>query len=144
LEAKNLSRLFALKRNAKNPKLVLMVEMFLYALSVAPREESRFVELSIILEMLLLPTSSSELSYRFSLRMAKFLEKHWLADPIESFKTGQQIYKTRSRLVHTGRDQGLPEVAPKIEESVRLLLTSYLTNPELFEESELDLLCIAG
>ena len=143
-ETKTLSRLLALKRSAKDPKLALMAEMFLYALSVAPREESRFVELSIILEMLLLPTSSTELSYRFALRMAKFLAKHWSADPIESFKTGQQIYKTRSQLVHAGRDQGLPEIGPKIEESVRLLLMTYLTNPELFEENALDSLCIAG
>ncbi len=143
-EAKALSRLLALKRTAKDPKLELMAEMFLYALSVAPRKESRFVELSIILEMLLLPTSSTELSYRFALRMAKFLAKHWATDPTESFNIGKQIYRTRSRLVHTGRDDNLSHIGPKIEESVRLLLTTYLTNSELFEENALDSLCIAG
>jgi hypothetical protein len=143
-EAKALSRLLALKRNSKDPKLELMAEMFLYAFSVAPRKASRFVELSIVLEMLLLPTSSTELSYRFALRMAKFLAKHWAADPIESFNIAQQIYKTRSRLVHSGRDESLPEIVPKIEEAVRQLLTTYLTNPELFEDSVLDHLCIAG
>lgn len=135
LEAKTLSRLLALKRNSKDPKLELMAEMFLYAFSVAPRKESRFVELSIILEMLLLPKSSTELSYRFALRMAKFLAKHWAADQIESFKIAQQIYKTRSRLVHSGRDESLPQIVPKIEETVRQLLTTYLTNPDLFEDS---------
>lgn len=143
-EAEMLSQLLALKQTAKDPKLELMADMFLYAMSVVPRNESRFVELSIILEMLLLPTSSTELSYRFALRMAKFLEKHWAADPIESFKTGRQIYRTRSRLVHSGSDQDLSEIAPKIEETVRLLLTSYLTNPRLFEENALDSLCLVG
>lgn len=143
-EAKTLSRLLALKRKSKDPKLELMAEMFLYAFSVAPRKESRFVELSIILEMLLLPTSSTELSYRFALRMAKFLAKHWAADPIESFKVAQEIYKTRSRLVHSGGDKSLPQIVPQIEEAVRQLLTTYLTNPELYQDSALDHLCIAG
>jgi hypothetical protein len=141
---KTLSHLLTLKRRSKNPKLELMAEMFLYAMSDAPRKESRFVELSIILEMLLLPVSSTELSYRFALRMAKFLAQHWAADPIEAFEVGQQIYKTRSRLVHTGRDDALEVIGPKIEETVRVLLTKYLANPELFEDDALDDLCIAG
>jgi hypothetical protein len=141
---KALSHLLTLRRRSKNPKLALMAEMFLYAMSTAPRKESRFVELSIILEMLLLPISSTELSYRFALRMAKFLARHWAADPAESFKVAQQIYKTRSRLVHTGRDDALEGIGPKIEEMVRMLLTKYLSNPELFEDNALDDLCIAG
>jgi hypothetical protein len=143
-EVATLSHLFALRRSAKDAKLELMAEMFLYAMSVAPREESRFVELSIVLEMLLLPTSSTELSYRFALRMAKFLAKHWTADPTESFEVGQQIYKTRSRLVHAGRDDNLPQIGLKIEKTVRLLLSKYLSNPELFQDNALDALCIAG
>lgn len=139
-----LSHLLTFKRRSKNPKLELMAEMFLYAMSIAPRKESRFVELSIILEMLLLPMSSTELSYRFALRMAKFLAKHQAADPTESFKVGQQIYRTRSRLVHTGRDDALDGIGPKIEETVRVLLTKYLSNPELFGDNALDDLCIAG
>jgi hypothetical protein len=143
-ELTTLSQLFALKRSAKDAKLELMAEMFLYAMSVAPRKETRFVELSIILEMLLLPTSSGELSYRFALRMAKFLAKHWAADPTESFNVGRQIYGTRSRLVHAGRDDDLPQIGPRIEEVVRMLLTKYLSNPALFEDNALDALCTSG
>jgi hypothetical protein len=144
MEAQTLARLLALKRRSTDPKLSLMAEKLLYAFSDAPRSESRFVELSIVLEMLLLPTSSTELSYRFALRLARLLAKHWKTDPIEGFKTGQQIYKTRSRLVHAGRDSALLDVQPKIEECVRMLLNTYVTDPALFEEEALDVLCLAG
>ena len=139
-----LSNLLTLRRSSKSRKLDLMAEMFLYAMSIAPRKESRFVELSIILEMLLLPMSSAELSYRFALRMARFMARHCGAEPSESFKLGQQIYKTRSRLVHTGRDDALTEIGPKIEETVRILLAKYLATPELFEHNALDELCLAS
>lgn len=142
-EAKALSELLTRRRSSKAAKLSLLADMYVYAMSVAPRKESRFVELSVILEMLLLPTSSTELSYRFSLRMAKFFQNQWAADPVKSFKTGQRIYKTRSRLVHAGQDSELDEVAPQIEECVRLLLSAYVKEPRLFDEAALDALCIA-
>lgn len=143
-DTKNLGDLFRLKRSSKDKKLAVMAEMFLYALSVAPRPESRFIELSVVLEMLLLPTSSTELSYRFALRMAKVLAKHYGAGAAESFKAGQQIYRTRSRLVHSGIDKDLETVSPVLEVVVRQLLVTYLQSPEAFSEEALDALCIAG
>ena len=143
-QARNLSELLALKRNAVDPKLDLMAEMFLYAMSVAPREESRFVELSVILEMLLLPTSSAELSYRFALRMSKLLHKCRGVDSLETFASAQRIYRMRSRLVHSGRSAELSKVGPIAEEAVRDLLKIYLRTPEIFSDSHLDEICVTS
>lgn len=143
-EVQKMTTLLKHKCGSTNPKLSLLAEMYVYAMSVAPRKESRFVELSVILEMLLLPTSSSELSYRFSLRMAKFFQKEWSTDPIETYKLGQSIYKARSRLVHSGQCSELMEVGPKIEECVRVLLSAYVCEPKLFDETALDALCLSN
>lgn len=141
--AENLSTLLMVKRTSAMPKLKLIADMLLYAMSVAPRNESRFIELSVILEMLLLPTASSELSYRFALRLAKFSAKYFGADATEVFAAGQMMYRTRSRLVHAGRDADLQLVAPLVEDAVRKLVAKYMEDPRLFDEAALDALCIS-
>jgi hypothetical protein len=103
----------------KDSKLALMIEMYLYAQSNAPRAESRFIELSVILEMLLLPTSSTELSYRFALRMAKLLHRTHREHAPKTFDAARIIYKTRSKLVHSGRDPNLAAVLPLASEATR-------------------------
>ena len=125
-------------------KFSVMADVFLYAMSVAPRDESRCIELSIILEMLLLPKASTELSYRFALRLGKLASAQFGESSQVWFANGQQIYRTRSRLVHSGQDNALKETAALIEETARRLLTLYVRDPKLFEESALDALCIAA
>ena len=67
-------------------------------MSVQIRPASQFIELSIILEMLLLPHKTTELSYRFSLRLAKFMGNHFGYSVDDEFKKGHQLYKTRSNI----------------------------------------------
>ena len=137
--------LFAACRNSdKDRKLSVMADIFLYAMSVAPRNESRCIELSIVLEMLLLPKASTELSYRFALRMAKFAAAHLGESSSDWFSRGKKIYKTRSRLVHSGQDDSLGLTSELIEETTRRLLAAYIRNPSLFTDAALDRLCIAA
>jgi hypothetical protein len=49
------------------------------------------LELSVILEMLLLPKQEVELSYRFSLRLAKLTQKLFGDDPKGTFEAGKKI-----------------------------------------------------
>jgi hypothetical protein len=125
-------------------KFTVMADIFLYAMSDAPREESRCIELSVVLEMLLLPKASTELSYRFALRLAKLAAKQLDESSKDWFARGQQIYKTRSRLVHSGQDEKLEQTAGLIQETSRLLLAMYVRKPGLFHEASLDALCIAA
>jgi len=138
------SQLMELTCRSRDRKLKIMSEKLLYALSSAPKRESRFLELSIILEMLLLPSSSSELSYRFALRMAKFLAKHEAADAAKVFEAGKQIYNVRSSLVHNGYAKKLLDVESQAEDYVRRFLRNYLINPDRFNEASLDELCVSG
>jgi hypothetical protein len=140
-----LSELLCAFRALENDKkFAVMADVFMYAMSVAPREESRCIELSVVLEMLLLPAASTELSYRFALRLAKLMSKKLGESSEDWFAKGRKIYKTRSRLVHSGQDENLAENAQLIQETSRRLLTIYVREPKLFEESYLDSLCIAA
>lgn len=132
------------RRLANDRKFAVMADIFLYAMSVAPRQESRCIELSVVLEMLLLPKASTELSYRFALRLAKLASAKLGESSQVWFSKGQQIYRTRSRLVHSGQDDKLGEAAPLIEETARALLSMYVREPNLFAEAALDALCIAA
>jgi hypothetical protein len=136
--------LSACRASGSDKKFSVMADIFLYAMSVAPRDESRAIELSIVLEMLLLPKASTELSYRFALRLAKLASTQFHESSEEWFEKGQKIYRTRSRLVHSGQDNALKESAALIEETARRFFALYARNSKLFEESSLDSLCIAA
>lgn len=124
-------------------KFQTMCEVYMHALTRDRRKESRFIELAIILEMLLLPSSSAELSYRFSLRLAKFMGK-LSREPISNvFKFARRIYTTRSRLVHAGTDNDLDDIAPVAYDYVRILLAAYLGDRQQFQEEHLDELCLS-
>lgn len=125
-------------------RLSLMADMYLYALSPYVRIESRFIEMSIVLEMLLLPNSKSELTYRFSLRMAKLCQKHLNYNPISTFACAKRIYSTRSKLVHTGKDAQLDKSMPELEDVTRKLLSTYLLHPADFSGEALDSLTLGN
>jgi hypothetical protein len=133
----------ACRRLGGDKKFAIMADIFLYAMSVAPRNESRCIELSVVLEMLLLPKASAELSYRFALRLAKLASAKLGEQSQDWFSRGQQMYKSRSRLVHSGQDENLSETAPLIEETARVLLAMYAREPNAFADAALDALCIA-
>lgn len=123
-------------------KFRLMSEIYLHAMSDKIRPGSRFIELSIILEMLLLPKQESELSYRFSLRLAKFMAKHFNCSIDSVFKNGKQIYKTRSHVVHNGQSTELESTTPIVHEYTRKLLSAYLKDKTLFDNQKLEELCL--
>lgn len=126
----------------QDPKFELMCSMLVYAMSTEPRPESRFIELAIILEMLLLPASNAELSYRFALRLAKLCNGHMTKDIDAMFRMGKKIYEARSKIVHTGRYAELESITPPTIDLVRKLLSMYATRPASFTEAALDALCL--
>jgi len=123
-------------------KLKTMKEIYMHALSMQRRKESRFIEIAIILEMLLLPSQSAELAYRFSLRLAKLLNKQ-TGEPIDmTFSHAKSIYNTRSKLVHNGNDKKLEAISPIAYNYVRVLLSLYLEDKNKFTDDALDQLCL--
>lgn len=123
-------------------KLKTMKEIYMNALSMGRRKESRFIEIAIILEMLLLPSQSAELAYRFSLRLSKLLSRLTGESIDEAFIHAKSIYNTRSKLVHSGKDNKLDIISPTAYDYVRILLCSYLEDKEQFTDVALDQLCL--
>jgi hypothetical protein len=125
-------------------KLSLMREIWMYAMSDAPRNTSRFIEVSTLLEMLLLPKQSTELGFRFALRLAKLGTRLGYEDPAATFAEAKTLYAIRSKLVHAGKDERITTHAELAYEYARTLLVRYLSSPSEFSEDALDRLCIAA
>lgn len=144
VDVQRLTTLVAQIEHARSDKkLLTMIEIYEHALAQRRRKESRFIEIAIILEMLLLPSSSEELSYRFSLRLAKLLNKLTGESTSEVFKHARHIYRTRSKLVHGGGDDDFDAIAPIAYNYVRFLLAAYLEDRTHFQEANLDELCLS-
>ncbi|OQW43201.1 MAG: hypothetical protein A4S08_00940 [Proteobacteria bacterium SG_bin4] len=128
----------------EDKKFQILMDTYLHAMFHGIRSASRFVEFSIILEMLLLPIQNNELKYRFSLRLAKFMNKYFNCSVHEVFNRGKQIYDTRSSIVHAGEDKHnkLESTTKIAHEYVRRLLTKYLEDKSLFDDKKLDDLCL--
>lgn len=142
-EAPCLAKLVEQIAQARGDKrLKMMQDIYMHALTLGPRNESRFLEIAIILEMLLLPSSSQELSYRFGLRLAKVMDKLFSSSLTVVFERGRSIYGTRSRLVHSGNDNRLDAIAPIAYDYARTLLAAYLDDSTLFDDANLDALCL--
>lgn len=143
-EARSLAKLVEKIAQARgDKKLNIMRDIYVNASAIALRKESRFLEIAVILEMLLLPSSSQELSYRFSLRLAKVMEELYGSLPAEVFERGRRIYKTRSRLVHSGKDRDLDTIAPIAYGYARTLLAAYVADSTLFDDAKLDAICLS-
>ncbi len=110
----------------------------------ALRQETRFIELSILLETLLLPNVTTELSYRFALRLANVLARKLAFDISKTYKLGKTIYSTRSRLVHSGHDRHLASILPEAMNIARLVFKLFLEQPDLFSVDRLDALCLGA
>lgn len=143
-EASSLAQLVKRLSDAQDDsKLETMSDIFMHAMAVDVRMETRFIEVAILMEMLLLPSSSQELSYRFALRLAKLMQKLFEKSPSEVFAQGKSIYTTRSNLVHTGKDRNLEKIAPVAYDYARSLLSAYTADKTVFQDVALDALCLA-
>ena len=125
-------------------KLSLMRDIWMHAMSDAPRIETRFVEVTTLLEMLLLPTQQAELNFRFALRLSKLSGKLGYPDPVEMYAKAKTIYGIRSKIVHSGQSSKLGEYSLETFEIARKLLLLYIQSPEIFAEAALDQLCITS
>lgn len=134
----------AVVQRSGDAKLSLMRDIWMYAMSDAPRRESRFVEVSTLLEMLLLPKQSTELGFRFALRLSKLAEKFGFGRSRATFDQAKTLYSIRSKLVHGGTDSRLVKHEAIAYEFARKLLGIYLVDPAVFDEDALDTLCIAA
>jgi hypothetical protein len=119
-----------------------MTDKYLYATSFGLGNESRFLEMAIILEMLLLPKNQQELSYRFSLRMANLAAAHLGENKQDAFTTAKHIYRIRSNLVHSGHDKDVEGIFPRALDYARQLLRLYLDSRDTFMDEALDKLCL--
>ena len=126
-----------------DPKLSIMRDIWMYAMSNAPRQESRFVEVCTLLEMLLLPKQSTELAFRFALRVAKIAGKFDFGEPRDIFEQAKTLYSIRSKLVHGGKDARLAQYELVCYELSRKLLRLYVTDPTIFQDNYLDNLCVS-
>lgn len=135
--------LVLIKRQSNDSKLKIIREIWISSMSSDLRLETRFVELSTLLEMILLPNKASELSFRFALRLAK-LAKHFSFGTCaeDVFEKAKKMYQIRSDLVHSGKTKNLVEHEAIAREFARVLILHYLESPEFFDEKNLDRICI--
>lgn len=124
-------------------KFLLALEKYQFAISsLALTDNNRFLELTIALEILLLPKMETELSYRFGLRMARLFRKHYNEDIEQMFEFAKTLYTIRSKLVHQGEHKKTSEILPEAIERTRQLLLLYSEKPSIFTSSSLDELCL--
>lgn len=126
----------------RDQKLKVISDIYRQAFATELRQETRFIEMVVILEMLLLPAQSTELSFRFSLRLAKLMGNESGQSIDDVFKHARQIYASRSNLVHSGKDRALDSIAPTAYEYVRKLICMYLADSTQFDEARLEAMCL--
>lgn len=103
----------------------------------------RFISLVVSLESLCLPGFNDELKFRLSLRIAKILSKYFKLEVEEQFKTVKKIYDIRSKIIHCGKSKELNwEMFAKTLLIANRLVNSYLDNKSIFEEKNLDKICL--
>lgn len=128
--------------HAKDKKLETIVEKFGFAVSNGRPTRLRFFELATILEMLFLPTQSSELSYRFRLRIAKWFKRHCGADPLDYAAKAKRIYDLRCEIAHQGTAAISEEALDDVSQITRRAIMHYLRDRAVFDDGYLDRLCL--
>lgn len=127
----------------EDKKFQILMDTYIHAMFHGIRSASRFIEFSIILEMLLLPERiNNDIAKNFRNRLAKFMAKHFDYPEKEVRDHGLQIYDTRSNIVHSGEDkdakfESTTEIA---HEYIRNLLIKYLEDKSLFSNNEMNAL----
>lgn len=134
-----------LEQSHQDKRLGTMIEKFGYAESEGlPSKSLRFLELSVILEMLFLPKKDSELSYRFRLRVAKWFNRHYGEDVKVMFDQAKRIYDLRSTIAHAGTAEVTDQDMNAIRDIARRALRKYVCDSSLFQDQYLDELCLRG
>lgn len=134
-----------LEQSHQDKRLGVMIEKFRYAESYGlPSKSLRFLELSVILEMLFLPKKDPELSYRFRLRVAKWFSRHYGEDTRVMFDQAKKIYNIRSTIAHAGTAEVTDQDMNVIRDIARRALRKYICDRSLFQEQYLDELCLIG
>lgn len=123
-------------------RIAILRDIFLHALSTKLRRQSRFLEFCIILEMLLVPNNNGETVYRFSNRLAHLIHKLWKKDKEETFSLGKQIYDMRSKLAHSGEAKNIDQFLPVVCDLARALLLEYVKRPEIFDDKQMNKMCL--
>ena len=130
-------------KKTKSKRYDLIMEKFLFALSgLSIRSHHRFLELATILEMLYVPRSGTELSFRFSLRACKALSKYLSMDEEETYNDMRDIYKIRSGISHSGFHRYTAKYLNRLIDYTRKSIVLFLKDPSIFEDKRLDELCI--
>jgi hypothetical protein len=135
-----------LERSHGDKRLDMVIEKFCYAESAGvPSTALRFLELSVVLEMLFLPKkATSEISYRFQLRVAKWFSRHYREDVRVVADHAKRIYTLRSNIAHTGIAEVTNEDMNTIRWIARMALRKSVLKSSLFDDKYLDELCLAG
>jgi len=95
------------------------------------------IDFMIGLEALYLPDTSSELSYRLSLRVAKTLEKN-SGKVSDLFDFVRRMYGQRSGIAHGREDSVTPEEVKKLEDVLRMSIKRYIKTPTNFTGEKLN------
>jgi len=137
--------LSALNSLAADRKLDTVIEKYRYAESASgPSRALRFLELAVILEMLFLPRQSTELSYRFQLRVAKWFHRHYREDTRQVATQAKRIYTIRSDIAHKGTATISEDDMKSISRLTRMALHKFVLERRLFEDEYLSELCLVG
>ncbi len=124
-------------------RLNVVLEKFIYALSSMPiSPANRFLELAISMEILLLPNTSAELSFRFRLHMARLARKNLGLDVLETYKFAGELYSVRSKLAHEGKSSKVTVLLPKLTDYTRQFIRLYLEDPAQFTSEAMEALCL--
>ncbi|MFA4919474.1 MAG: hypothetical protein WC581_09500 [Thermodesulfovibrionales bacterium] len=131
----------------QDDKLSIILGKYLYALSSDGLSTAhRFLDLAIIMEMLLLPKSTQELSYKFRLRFANLFKKaatiYSNNDIHDLYSIGKTIYTTRSKIVHNGTADGLRDNLEQLKNFTQQAILLYINDRNFFHEDNLDKLCL--
>jgi len=124
-------------------KFQILMDTYLHAMFHGIRQASRFIEFSIILEMLLLPERiDKDIAKNFRNRLAKFMAKHFDYPEKEARDHGHQIYDTRSNIVHSGedKDEKFESTTEIAHEYIRNLMIKYLEDKSLFSNNKMNAL----
>jgi len=127
-----IKELYKAIKSHRSKRYDLMKDKFLFALcGVDIKSENRFLELATILEMLYSPESRTELSFRFS-----------LMDEKTTYEDMRKIYTIRSSISHSGSHSEAVGFLDKLIDYTRKSLVLFLKDPSIFEDEELDELCV--
>lgn len=146
-DEKELKSLFLkIQRLSSNSLFKLLLDLYLSSISGnVIRDETRFVDLMTVLEILYLGNNEGELKYRLSIRIAKTFSSYYEENPQATFDVFNKVlYKIRSEIVHTGRSKSFTsEELKTLIEFVRKSLLLFVKDPEIYKSENLNTLVLS-